>query len=238
MLLSISAEKQKSKALHCIVSRKRNWILADGLPAPQNLFCTLNHLHQQNAMGLFLFALVTCIPDLDNKSRIHPPEHCQHCQRWLCSMDSALRPFPAPGKCPPPQATTQTPDKIQCAGSNTPPQTIGIQDPTRLEGLRQHWKHTLVQALPAPHDQSWKVLSPSAHHPSKSAVGAWSSAGFASLGFIWRGRGCPPAFPPINALFYKHIHSIQIPPSGISTCPYSESVNKRQLLVPQLSEAK
>lgn len=83
---------------------------------------------------------------LDSTSHIHPPEHCQS------SVHSALHPIPAPGRSPP-QVTTQIPDKIQRAGSNRPPPTTGIGEPSSLEGLRQHWKHSLLQ----PH---WHLVLP------------------------------------------------------------------------------
>lgn len=134
----------------------------------------------------FFFPRITCIPDwnlkaLDNTTCIHLLRHCQLCQGCL----SSLCPFPTQGRCSP-----QIPDEIQCAGSHRPPQTTGIWGPTRLEGLRQHWKHSLVQ----PH---WHFLLPITKagrfcHPSESIAGAWSRAGFVSLGFIWGPGGVPP----------------------------------------------
>lgn len=79
---------------------------------------------------------------------------------------------------------------------------------------------------------------PKRFSPLKVQSGGLEQSRVCLSGVYLEGQGVASPFPPINALFYKHIHSIQVPLSGISMCPCSKSVNTRQLLVPQFSEAK
>lgn len=164
--------------------------------------------------GLFSICMINSNPCLERLERdvSTPPQQCHHWQRWLNLTCLAA---PAPSRLEvdePPEVTTQVTDVLRDASGWKPPQTIGFKDPFTWEGLRQCWQPSPAQPhqhfpLPVTAKLSFSLMTPECTSTWPGAAQGLFRICFS--GVYLGGERVPSCFPPINALFYQHIHSTQ-----------------------------